>query len=49
MGTRGQIVKRSTGDYKFNWDPIFVPEGSEQTYGEIGLEKKRATSPSRKA
>jgi XTP/dITP diphosphohydrolase len=47
--TRGQIVRKACGEYKFNWDPIFVPEGSEQTYGEMGPEKKRATSPSRKA
>ena len=47
--TRGQIVKKACGDYKFNWDPIFVPDGSDQTYGEMGPEKKRATSPTRKA
>jgi XTP/dITP diphosphohydrolase len=43
--TPGQIAQCSRGNYKFNWDPIFIPEGSDQTYGEMGLEKKRATSP----
>ena len=42
--TRGLIAEGSRGDYKFNWDPIFIPEGSDQTYGEMGPEKKRATS-----
>ncbi|HEV2915283.1 MAG TPA: non-canonical purine NTP pyrophosphatase [Pyrinomonadaceae bacterium] len=47
--TRGQVAISSRGDYKYNWDPIFIPEGSKQTYGEMGPEKKRATSPSVKA
>ena len=47
--TRGQVTTCSRGDYTFNWDPIFIPEGSDQTYGEMGPEKKRATSPSVKA
>jgi XTP/dITP diphosphohydrolase len=47
--TRGQVAESSRGDYLFHWDPIFMPEGSDQTYGEMGLEKKRATSPAVKA
>jgi len=47
--TRGQVAKQSRGDYKFNWDPIFIPDGSDQTYGEMGPEKKRAISPTAKA
>jgi XTP/dITP diphosphohydrolase len=47
--TSGQVAERARGDYKFNWDPIFIPDGSDQTYGEMGLEKKRATSPAFKA
>lgn len=47
--TRGYVAERSRGDYLFRWDPIFIPEGSDQTYGEMGLEKKRATSPAVKA
>jgi len=47
--TKGQITKTSIGDYKFNWDPIFIPEGYTQTYGEMGLQKKRETSQAIKA
>ena len=47
--THGMITKASRGDYNFNWDPIFVPEGSTQTYGEMGPELKRSTSQAIKA
>jgi XTP/dITP diphosphohydrolase len=47
--TRGQVATCSRGDYTYNWDPIFIPEGSDQTYGEMGQEKKRSTSPFIKA
>ena len=42
--TRGRIAERARGDYVFHWDTIFIPEGSDQTYGEIGREGKRASS-----
>ena len=47
--TKGTIALRSRGNYHFNWDPIFAPEGSDQTYGEMGPELKRATSQAIKA
>ncbi|CAN5185004.1 non-canonical purine NTP pyrophosphatase [soil metagenome] len=47
--TKGKIALQSRGNYHFNWDPIFAPEGSEQTYGEMGPELKRATSQAIKA
>jgi XTP/dITP diphosphohydrolase len=47
--TKGEIAKGSRGNYTFNWDPIFIPEGSNQTYGEMGPEKKSLTSPTVKA
>lgn len=47
--TLGQIATNSRGDYTFTWDPIFIPDGDKQTYGEMGPENKRATSPSIKA
>lgn len=47
--TSGQVATGARGEYRYNWDPIFMPEGSAQTYGEMGPEKKRATSPSIKA
>jgi XTP/dITP diphosphohydrolase len=47
--TEGQIAERARGDYLCNWDPIFVPAGETQTYGEMGLQGKRRTSPFYKA
>jgi XTP/dITP diphosphohydrolase len=47
--TRGLVAEHSRGEYLFHWDPIFIPEGSDQTYGEMGPEKKRETSPTVKA
>jgi len=47
--TRGQVAAQARGSYKFAWDQIFIPEGCDQTYGEMGPEKKRATSPLFKA
>ena len=47
--TRGRIADRARGTYTFAWDPVFIPEGSDETYGEMGLEKKRTTSPAVKA
>jgi XTP/dITP diphosphohydrolase len=47
--TRGTIADRSRGRYRFAWDPIFIPESESLTYGEMGLERKRHTSPVYKA
>jgi XTP/dITP diphosphohydrolase len=48
--TRGGVAERARGDYnKSNWDPIFLPEGSTETYGEMGAVRKQATSPLFKA
>jgi len=47
--TRGHIADRARGAYTFAWDPIFVPENQSLTYGEMGLEQKRHTSPVYKA
>ena len=48
--TRGRVTETARGEYnKANWDPIFAPEGSEETYGEMGRERKRQTSPLLKA
>jgi XTP/dITP diphosphohydrolase len=46
---RGQIAERSQGERSFNWDPIFIPDGSEHTYAEMDMAAKRATSPVYKA
>jgi len=47
--TWGHVTEARRGEYAFNWDPIFVPDECEETYGEMGPEKKRATSPAVKA
>jgi XTP/dITP diphosphohydrolase len=47
--TRGTVAECARGDYAFNWDPIFIPDGSDRTYGEMGLQGKRETSPVHKA
>jgi XTP/dITP diphosphohydrolase len=47
--TRGRIAERATGAYTFAWDPVFIPEGSDETYGQMGMERKRTTSPVVKA
>ena len=44
--TRGEVARVARGDYnRHNWDPIFIPEGSNRTYGEMGAEGKQLTSP----
>lgn len=44
--TRGEVAERARGEYnRSNWDPIFIPEGSTETYAEMGAVRKRATSP----
>ena len=38
--TRGELVLEPRGQGGFGWDPIFVPEGREETYAELGAEVK---------
>ncbi len=48
-GGRGRR-RTARGDYnRHNWDPIFIPEGTGETYGEMGEERKAATSPMMRA
>jgi XTP/dITP diphosphohydrolase len=37
---RGQLVWPPRGDKGFGYDPIFVPEGETETFGEMAPEKK---------
>jgi XTP/dITP diphosphohydrolase len=45
----GTIAIKPRGEQKFGWDPIFIPDGSNKTYGEMALEEKNHTSMRRKA
>lgn len=40
---KGTIVE-PRGDLGFGWDPIFVPQGSTKTYGEMDFEERSRTS-----
>ena len=40
----GTIAPEPRGTNNFGWDPIFIPEGDERTYGEMTLEEKNRTS-----
>jgi non-canonical purine NTP pyrophosphatase (RdgB/HAM1 family) len=38
--THGRLVLPPRGEGGFGWDPVFEPEGSERTYGEMAAEEK---------
>ncbi|WP_321439126.1 non-canonical purine NTP diphosphatase [uncultured Bacteroides sp.] len=41
---KGNIIKEKRGNSGFGYDPIFVPEGYEQTFAELGNEIKNKIS-----
>ncbi|KAB7731932.1 RdgB/HAM1 family non-canonical purine NTP pyrophosphatase [Rudanella paleaurantiibacter] len=45
----GQIATEPRGTGGFGYDPIFIPEGHEQTFGELGLDVKNTLSHRAKA
>src|SRR4029077_7448572 len=45
----GRITDRARGDAGFGYDPIFVPDGFEQTFGELSAQVKNAISHRAKA
>jgi XTP/dITP diphosphohydrolase len=45
----GRITDKARGDSGFGYDPIFVPDGFEQTFGELPKEVKNNTSHRAKA
>ncbi|MFN7985203.1 MAG: non-canonical purine NTP pyrophosphatase [Vicinamibacterales bacterium] len=47
--TRGHVAECARGEYAFNWDQIFIPDGATQTYGEMSPDERRRTSPAHKA
>ena len=38
------LLHEVCGDQGFGWDPVFLPEGSERTYGEMSPDEKDAIS-----
>lgn len=45
----GTISREPAGKNGFGYDPVFIPEGSQRTFGEMSLEEKKAFSHRRKA
>lgn len=41
---KGIIAKFPRGDKGFGWDPIFIPEGRDKTWGEMTPEEQKDTS-----
>ncbi|MFN3316338.1 MAG: non-canonical purine NTP diphosphatase [Raineya sp.] len=41
---KGQIIQEKRGNQGFGYDPIFVPEGYEQTFAEMSSEQKNRIS-----
>lgn len=41
---RGTITETPKGDRGFGWDPVFIPEGSKKTWGEMSTEEQNSTS-----
>ena len=42
--TQGKIADQPKGDNGFGWDPIFIPEGSTKTWGEMKPDEKQIDS-----
>lgn len=40
----GKIIEKKTGNSGFGYDPVFKPEGYEQTFAEMSLEEKNRIS-----
>jgi XTP/dITP diphosphohydrolase len=45
----GRITEKARGDAGFGYDPIFVPDGFGQTFGELSAQVKNAISHRAKA
>ncbi|MEI7645306.1 MAG: non-canonical purine NTP pyrophosphatase [Chloroflexales bacterium] len=45
----GRIALAPAGDHGFGWDKIFIPNGSERTFGEMSSEEKDYYSMRRSA
>lgn len=47
--TCGKISENKRGEREFQWDPIFIPNGDNKTYGELGFPEKMKYSQAAKA
>jgi len=45
----GKVALAPRGERGFGWDPIFIPEGHNKTWGEMTVEEQKATSMRRLA
>jgi XTP/dITP diphosphohydrolase len=45
----GQIAYREKGDHGFAYDPIFIPEGFDKTFGELNRNEKNEFSHRRRS
>ncbi|KAA6342377.1 Nucleoside triphosphate pyrophosphohydrolase [termite gut metagenome] len=41
---RGEIIKEKRGSFGFGYDPVFMPEGYNKTFAELGNDVKNAIS-----
>ena len=41
---KGKISAQPLGFFGFHYDPIFIPEGSKKTFGEMSIEEKNKIS-----
>jgi XTP/dITP diphosphohydrolase len=45
----GRIINEKRGAFGFGYDPVFIPDGSDKTFGEMELEEKTRFSHRKKA
>jgi XTP/dITP diphosphohydrolase len=46
---KGNIIKERRGTNGFGYDPVFVPDGSDKTFAEMGFDEKNKCSHRKKA
>ncbi|HAO47762.1 MAG TPA: RdgB/HAM1 family non-canonical purine NTP pyrophosphatase [Ferruginibacter sp.] len=46
---KGRIIPEKKGENGFGYDPVFIPDGSEKTFAQMGMEEKNQYSHRKKA